>query len=581
MRILLALLAAGTALGAAPPPGEPARVAAVPGALPGFAAQLAQMPPILGPSAWTGDKAVGWTLAARANGADRQMWRWAYARKLIGGGFGAEAIGVLEMMRIDDHDLDLVPAFRLARGAAFTIAGHDEEALAALAAPELSGNAEACAWRLRALAGAGNAAGAMEQAACAAGAINARAKADRAAFLLPAATAALDAQRPAAALSWLRALPDREAAANVLRGRALLAQGQVAEARLRFGRAALADDPAVRADAMLALIEADLAARALAPAEAIRRIDALRYGWRGGPVEARALRVELDQAALAGDTPAQLRSGAALLRYFNPGADTGPMLTRLRATLSTLLAPDSRVPLPQAAGLYWDYRELAPTGAEGDLLALRFADRLQGAGLYARAAQLLQYQLTRRARDVAQGPLSVRVAALQVLAGRPDLALSALQTTEQPGYTDEMRWNRKRMEAVAFYRLGRGEAAFAALDGVPDAAAIRAEMNWRARKWGAFVTGTTLPGAGALREPQQAQILRYAVALAMLGREDALRGLRARYAAAFRGLRTENAFDALTASVSAVEPAKLAAAMGAIPGASPAGAIADLLDSGD
>lgn len=585
MRIALALLAAGTALGAARPapfaPGA-AQNAAVSGALPGFAAQLAQMPPIAGPGAWRDTGATGWAAIARTGEGDRQAARWAYARRMIGEGLGAEAIGVLDMMRRDDGDLDLVPAFRLARGAAQTLAGHDREAVAALALPELGGNIEACAWRMRALAQSGDAAGALAQARCASRAVNVRSQGERAPFLLPAAAAALEMQRPALARSWLRALPDRDEAANVLRGRALLAEGYLAPGRLRLGRSALSADPAIRADALLAAIETDLAARTIGAAEALRRIEAMRYGWRGGPVEARALRVSLALGAEAGDVPAQLRAGAALLRYFRPGAAAGPMLIELQDRLAGLLAPDSRVPLPQAAGLYWDYRELAPIGAEGDLLALRFADRLQGAGLYARAAELLQYQLTRRARDVAQGPLSVRVASLHILAGRPDLALTALRTTDQRDYTDEMRANRKRIEAVALYRLGRGSAALAALDGVPDAMMIRAEMNWRARKWDAFVAdaGSGLPRADALDAPQQAQVLRLAVALAMLGREDRLQALRTRYAAAFRGLKTEHAFDALTASASAVAPERLAAAMSAIPGASPAGPIADLLDAG-
>ena len=213
---------------------------------------------------------------------------------------------------------------------------------------------------------------------------------------------------------------------------------------------------------------------------------------------------------------------------------------------------------------------------------LHLADRLQASGLYARAAELLQYQLMQRAQDVAQGPLSVKVAALQVLAGRPDLAIKALRETEQPSYTDAMRWDRKRMEAVALHRLGKDEAAMAALDEVPDAALVRAEIHWRAQDWARFAAETEghLPAASALGEPQQAAVLRYAVALAMLGNEAKLQGLRARYAAAFGKLPSAEAFDVLTGSPAHVDPAKLAAAMAAIPQASPAGAIGDLLDAG-
>jgi hypothetical protein len=256
------------------------------------------------------------------------------------------------------------------------------------------------------------------------------------------------------------------------------------------------------------------------------------------------------------------------------------MLAGLQGQLAATLAPGSGVPLAEAAGLYWDYRELAPAGAEGDLLVFHLADRLQAEGLYARAAELLQYQLAQRAEDVAQGPLSVRVATLHILARRPDRALDALRTTEQQSYSPAMRADRKRMEAVALYRLGKESAAMAALDAVPGGEAIKAEMFWRARNWGSFVAlnQSRLPGRKALDDADQAAVLRQAVALAMIGREPQLQALRTRYAAAFKPLPSGRAFDVITGDPRRIDPAALGAAMAAIPDASPGGGVADLLD---
>jgi predicted negative regulator of RcsB-dependent stress response len=465
---------------------------------------------------------------------------------------------------------------------ALALLGRDAEAVESLSTAELAGNAEACAWRMRALAHSGAAADAVNQIACARIAINARVPRDRAPFMLAAAGAAIDAGQPQPALQWLQLFGDRNGDANLLRGRALLAQNDLAGARLRFERAALTGSPEVKASARLGAIQVSIAGHSISPSEAIGQLDAMRFGWRGGPVEQRALTIEYGLAKELPDLRAELRSGATLLRYFKLGTQAGPMLAELQQSLSAVLAPESGVPLPQAAGLYWDYRELAPSGGDGDVLANRLADRLQAAGLYARAAELLAYQLTQRAQDVAQGPLSVRVAMLQILAGRPDLALTALQTTEQPSYTAQMRWDRKRMEAVALHRLGKDDAAAAALDGVPDGAAVRAEIHWRTQDWGSFVTESEkgLPAGKGLGAPQQAAVLRYAVALAMLGREDKLRALHGRYATVFKGLPTAGAFDMLTASIDRIDPAKLDAAIDAIPEASPAGMIGDLLDAG-
>ncbi|NWO96460.1 hypothetical protein GY976_25350, partial [Escherichia coli] len=84
-----------------------------------------------------------------------------------------------------------------------------------------------------------------------------------------------------------------------------------------------------------------------------------------------ALTLEYGLAKELPDLRAELRSGATLLRYFKLGTQAGPMLAELQQSLSAVLAPESGVPLPQAAGLYWDYRELAPSGGDGDVLANR------------------------------------------------------------------------------------------------------------------------------------------------------------------------------------------------------------------
>ncbi|MBO9713516.1 hypothetical protein [Sphingomonas sp.] len=607
MRMLLLASAAATAAHAAAPAPQPASTPAPvvsptpgptpsPGAnseaaaddqphlptLPPFAATLAQMAPIAGPGGWQGTTGTqAWHALATVAPDQRQATRWRYALGLIGGGFASEALGVLDVMLADEADLALVPSFQLARAATLTMLGRGRDAAPVLAADGLADNPEACAWLIRAFMAAGAAQDAMNTVKCALPAINARQGAARKPFLMAAIKAALGAGQNKQAIAWLALVPDRDGDANVLRGKALLANGDKAAARLRFERAAKDKDPEVQAGGRLGLVETALAANLIKPEDAINQLEAIRFSWRGGDVEAQALRDELRLATAANDLPGELRAGSILFRYFPAGPDTGPMMAQLQQALVGALAPGSKVPLTDAAGLYWEYRDLGPSGAEGDALVLRLADQLQQAGLYARAAELLGYQLEQRAKDVAQGPLSVKVAALEIMAGRPERAIDALRTTEQPSYTDQMRWDRKRMEAVALAQLGRTDAARAALDGVPDAAAVRAEISWRAKDWNGFVADSegALPGK-AVNDAQRAMVIRHAIALAMLGREDKLRVLGARYGGAFAGQQGEEAFKMLTAGMGAVDPGKLGAALAALPAANPPASIGDLLDAG-
>ncbi|MBP2275156.1 MULTISPECIES: hypothetical protein [Sphingomonas] len=547
----------------------------------GFAPVLSAQPALVDGTAWAArPEAEAWSALAHATPTTRQAARWALVRSLIGKSRYPEALGTLQIMAADDPDLLLVPAFQLARGVTLAGFGRSGEALSALSGPTLLGNAEACAWRLRAQEALGNPAAALAEVHCALPAINHRAALERRPFALAAIRAALDDGRWLQALHWLKRQP-ADGEANILRGRAYLGKADFGHARTQFEKVGAAAERGQRAEAALGLAMVGIAQRRIAPAAAVRQLGAIRFGWRGDDLERRILTVEFAQAQAAHDPAAMLRTGSTLLRYCKLGAAAAPVLSQLQQSLTTMLAPDSKMPLPDVAGVFWEYREITPAGADGDLLAVHLADRLQAAGLYARAAELLQYQLTARASDVAKGPLSVRVATLRILAGDPAKAVEALRNSSGPSYSQPMIWDRQRVEAVALALLGKTDAAFAALADVPDGAAIRAEILWRRRDWNglATVTGASLPAKVGLSEVAQATILRHAIALAMIGREDKLQALRARYQAAFATLPSAGVFDVLTSPVGKIDSAQISAAMAAIPSASPAGVYADLLAS--
>ncbi|AXB75351.1 hypothetical protein [Novosphingobium sp. P6W] len=546
--------------------------------LPGFAAELAQRPPLAGPSAWAPmAEREAWKRLAAVPAAERQGVRWDFARSLIADERGPDALGVLEVMRQDDPDLSMVDAYRLARGAALTQLGRAEDAVSALDMPGLRAAPEACLWRLRALAQAGLAEQALQQLACAGAAL---AKPRAAPFVLAAARAGVEGGAPDKALHWLSWLPDRDPAANLLRARAQLALGKVDDARLRFARVARSGTPEQRIDAQLSELEGEVARKAISPEAALKKLDTIRYTWRGDAIEARALRLSYSLADARGDLPAALSAGSALIRYHDPAKQAPEFLPSLRAKLSEALDPARKMPLDRAAGLYWDYRDLAPSGAEGDLMASRLAERLQQAGLFERAADLLSYQLTVRVGDLARGPLSARVASLYILAGRPERALKTLRDTNDPNLPDAMLAERSKVEAAALTQVGRVDEALAVLQDLPNAGAMQAEILWQKRNWPRYaeMSAGALPNGRGLDAVAQAKVLRHAISLAMLGREDALAGLHKRYGAAFKGLPSAPVFEMLTGAPGAADPGKLAQAMAAIPSASPAGEFADLLE---
>lgn len=586
MRRVLPLVASGLALAAAAAPPAPLAPPdmteaspVAPARLPGFAAELAAAPRIEGPSGWRAAP-LAETLAglAAASSSMRQSARWTYALAQIAAGRAAEALGVLDTMLADDPDLGLVDDFQLARGRVLVELDRFDAALTTLDRPGLALRAEACAWRGRAFSGIGADSAAVRQLPCAKPALAARRGADRVPFLIAAADSAVAVGDAAAGLRFLSYLPDTPAVA-LARGRALLALRRYPEARLAFAAGARGSRRSEQVEGALGQIEVGVLRGDVPPARALAELTRLRATWRGDRVERRALWLSYKLARELHDDPAALAAGATLIRYQGAGPALPSLLADLQTILAGLLAPESRLPLDRAAGLYWDYRDLSPNGAAGDLLVSRLADRLQASGLYARAAALLEHQLLTRARDLVQGPLSVRVAKLHILAGAPDKALAALKATAGTLYPSGMLWDRQRVEAIALQQLGRGKEAVAVLQDVPDAEGLRAELLWRQRDWGALVAAGEPAPSARLTDVAQTRLLRRAIALAMLGRAEELAGLRARFADAFAGLPSAAAFELLTRPGGAVDPDAFAKAMTAIPTASPAGRLADLIDA--
>lgn len=550
--------------------------------LPGFAAELANRPLARGPDFWVAiSQNEALEILVVTHPYDRQLARWDYALGKLAVRRAPEALGALDTMLSDDPDMSLVPAFRLARGAALARINRPEEALAMLTDPILAGNPEACLWRLFVQGQLRNASAALSELRCAIPAINARKIDTAGTFIRTAAWAAIRTNNAASTIGWLGQLPDNDTASNILRGEALIALGRLPEGQLRLERVKLDGVPEQRIEAELALIEGLAAHNKMPPDEASKRLERILFLWRGGEIEQRALMLGYRLAEQRHDDVAMLRFGGMLLRYGEPGERAAEILTACQQRMMAILSPEGGLKLPEAAGLFWDNRDLAPTGHDGDRMLALLAGRFTDAGLYQRAADLLAYQMNDRAKDVEKGPVSVQVARLYILAGMPARAMLTLRESEQPAYPPAILNARRHVRAIALYQLGRIGDAIALTEDNPDLVSLRAEMLWRQRDWRALA-GTKnglLPSKGALSTVNQALILRRAVALAMLSDEHGLGVLRERYSAAFARLPSGPAFTLLTGPANDMNGEGIMRAMAAIPMISVAGDDDYLLDA--
>ncbi len=458
--------------------------------------------------------------AMRSHPGDLQAARWAYARAMLAAGRGPEALAALRVMRSAEPALALVPRWRRAAAAAHLASGQPDAVSGLLPRGDGTvGAAADCALRLLAADGLAAADVAVLAAdfACAAPPATAAAR-------LAHARTALRLGRLDRAAALLALLADGDPAANLLRAELARVQQRPVAARLRAERAlaAQANLPPRRGDggvglrARLLLLRLDHAAGKTPAPAVLTALDRLEFAHRGLPGSGDVLDFSEQLARDSGDHDRLVRLLAARLRMAGPGAADAPRRAELLALLGrglTDAAPLSAPALVAAADRLWRVRDLVPPGGPGAELARGLARQLAAAGLWARAAELTEFQLLGLPRDAMRGPVVNRAAALWLRAGDPARAAALLDDHRAIAMPGELMAEAQRLRAFALGRMGQGDAALAL---VADDPAARAALAWRLRRW-------DIVGAADAAGP-----VRRAIALASAGDDAGLARLAAR-----------------------------------------------------
>ncbi len=502
---------------------------------------------------------------ARADPKSIAAKRLALARFYFANNETVEGYGVLSRAVQASPSLIEDPRVRVLRAAMLTELGRYPGAEADLSRPELIGDGEAALWRGRAAAGRGDTTGAIREFRRGESSLRLYPPDRQAAFLLAEAGAHLGSGDAAAARKALEKIdtaiiPPRYAAEKAyLSGRADTLLGDRAGARKAFEAAIASGHRPVEYRSRLAVIEDRLAQKEIDRPQAIQEMDRLRIGWRGDDFEPELLRrigaLKIDNGDWRDGFDAYRQ--AATLFAKTPYAKA--IAEDLSAAFERLFLKGEAEKLPavEALAIYYDFRELTPTGSKGDEMIRHLADRLAAVDLLDQAASLIEHQAKFRVKGEEQAKLSNRLAILRLLDRQPEKALQALELAAGQPVSPELARERVLLEARAQGDLGRFDAArktIATATG-PEADALRFELASRAKDWpeaatiaGRIVESTLAegdkPDAGGRRA-----ILRWATALALSGDEDALQKLRGRFAAAFEGTPETDTFLVLTSRV--------------------------------
>ena len=262
---------------------------------------------------------------------------------------------------------------------------------------------------------------------------------------------------------------DKEGAAKVWAG---LAESPVAE---------------VRARSQFDLTELELAEKKIDERQAAEKLEKLRFLWRGTDFEFDLLK-RLGELYVASDQP---RKGLTTLRQAatnfpkNPKArDAAEAMTKAFRDLYLGDKAD-RLPPLTAVALYDEFRELTPSGPDGDKMVTALADRLVRVDLLDGAAKLLTNQVNKRLSGLDKARAGTRLAAISLLDDKPDQALEAIKTSEVPDMPPDLVAQRRRLMGRALFETGDTLKGMALIrdDNSLDGLWLKADLSWRLREW--------------------------------------------------------------------------------------------------
>ena len=471
--------------------------------------------------------------------------RMALARFLVGSELSFEAIGVLNAAARAHPELMDNAEFRGLRGAARVMARRYKEAEADFSAPALVEDPSAALWRAYIAAKQAQWTEARAQFAKGAEAYALFSPTWRARFARADAEAALrlgdlmGAQaRVGLALSE-KVDPLEELATRLVQARVVELQGHQDRALRIYQAITRAPLESLSAPALLRATQIRLEQGAITPVQAAVIYDNLRYRWRGDATELETIRA-LGQLYLA---QGRYREALEALRSTGGRLPDLPEAVQLQADLAAGFRAlfldgmaDGLEPV-QALALFYDFKELTPLGADGDLMVRKLVRRLVDVDLLPQAAELLKYQADNRLDGVPRAQVATDLAVIYLMDRKPEQALQAINSSRTTVLPSALSAERRLVEARAWTALGRFDSALEILgkDASREAQELRAEITWKQKDWASAgplfekALGERFKNPEPLTAEEEGKLLRAGVAYSLAGDEASLARLEQRY----------------------------------------------------
>lgn len=245
--------------------------------------------------------------------------------------------------------------------------------------------------------------------------------------------------------------------------------------------------PFVRARAEYSRIAWGMDHNALSKDEVIARLEKLRLEWHGDGLELQILTLLGDLYLEKKDYVNAMRIWDGAIVSFPNTAASIAMAQKMGQTFIVMFNDGAADALPtlDALALYYQYRNYTPSGATGNEMIGRLADRLISVDLLDQATQLLDRQMHSQSEKQQRSSLGAKLANIHLLNHQPKKALAALEDSVYGDNTVLVRQERNRLTAQALSALGQQDKALHILgdDISQEAEKARLAIYWQQKDW--------------------------------------------------------------------------------------------------
>jgi hypothetical protein len=494
--------------------------------------------------------------------AERNRARLELARFYFTKGEGEEAASLLESLAKQVPDLRAHRDFMVLLGAAKVLAYRSEDGLGDLTSSSVSDQPEVVLWQAVALAQMREWKQAEEKFSTKQSFLTGYPEPFFSRFFVLAVESALAADQVHEAADWLNfvsASPHAEAiepALAFLRGAVNAKAGRAEAAEDAWKEARSSNDRLYKVRAELSLIDLGVSNGSLTPAQAADRLEALRFGWRGDDLEVDILR-RLGQFYIQAKN---VKSGINALSQAATLYPSSPLTPGIRSEITATLREaiignmSKKLSPLDTLTLYHQYRDLLPSGKEGNDTMLSLSERLVAVDLLDQAASLLEDLAKNRLQGEDKTRAVLRLSAIRLLDHKPNEAMAALDLLGNAALASGMQNERILLHARALSELRRDDEAVALLkDNSSDGATLlRADIAMRGQKWGDAakilmdLVGSPPPSGKSLSPDQAGALINAAIAFALANDQTSLDKLAIDYSEGMSTLPQKSTFSMLT-----------------------------------